>query len=102
MIVKDLVVQNNAGFHVRSASLLCKTAGKFNANLSLSKGGGYDADCKSCLDLLTLMAPKGTVLTLKAEGDDAEQAVQEIESIFNQKFFEDEFERGQTKDGADK
>jgi len=101
MIVKELVVQNNAGFHVRNASLLCKTAGKYNANLALSKGGGYDADCKSCLDLLTLMAPKDAVLTLKAEGEDAEQAVLEIEALFNQKFFEDEFEQ-KTENGVDK
>jgi len=91
MIVKELVVRNDAGFHVRNASLLCKTAMKYHANLGMSKGGGYVADCKSCLDLLTLMAPKGTVLTLNAEGEDAEQAVSEIESLFNQKFFEDEF-----------
>ena len=91
MIVKELVVGNNAGFHVRNASLLCKTAMKYNASLALSKGGGYEADCKSCLDLLTLMAPKDTVLTLRAEGEDAEQAALEIESLFKQKFFEDEF-----------
>jgi len=91
MVVKELTVQNNAGFHVRNASLLCKTAMKYNANLGMSKGGGFVADCKSCLDLLTLMAPKGTVLTLKADGEDAESAVAEIESLFNQKFFEDEF-----------
>ena len=37
------------------------------------------------------MAPKDTVLTLRAEGEDAEQAALEIESLFKQKFFEDEF-----------
>lgn len=92
MITLDLKVINNAGFHVRDASLVCKTAMKYQATLTLSKdGGGYEADCKSCLDLLTLMAPQGTVLTLRADGVDAEEAAAEIKGLFEHKFYEDEF-----------
>ena len=53
--------------------------------------GGYSADCKSCLDLLTLMAPQGTVLTITADGEDSKAAVDAIETLFNHKFYEDEF-----------
>ncbi len=90
MITKELTVLNAAGFHVRDASLVCKTAMKFAAKSVLSKGG-YEADCKSCLDLLSLMAPQGSVLTLQVDGEDAQEACDSIESLFKHKFYEDEF-----------
>ncbi len=90
MITKELTISNTAGFHVRDASLVCKTAMKYASKLTLAKEG-YRADCKSCLDLLTLMAPQGTVLTLSAEGDDEIQAVEAIQELFDHKFYEDEF-----------
>jgi phosphocarrier protein len=90
VIAKELTVSNAAGFHVRDASLVCKAAMKYSSKLTLAKNG-YKADCKSCLDLLTLMAPQGTVLTLNAEGDDEEQAAEAIKELFDRKFYEDEF-----------
>lgn len=90
ILTKELTVENKAGFHVRVASMICKTAMKYGAKISLSKGA-YAADCKSCLDLLTLMAPCGERLTLNVEGDDAEDASRAIELLFERKFYEDEF-----------
>ena len=37
------------------------------------------------------MAPQGTVLTITAEGEDSKAAVDAIETLFNHKFYEDEF-----------
>lgn len=90
-IQKELTVQNEAGFHVRVATLICKTSMKFESKITLSKNGGYQADCKSCIDLLTLMAPRGEKLTLKVEGADSTSAVSAIETLFERKFYEDEF-----------
>ncbi len=87
---KELTVENKAGFHVRVASLICKTAMKYEAKISLVKGA-YSADCKSCLDLLTLMAPCGERLTLRVDGPDAEEALGAIQLLFERKFYEDEF-----------
>ena len=87
---KELIVENKAGFHVRVASMICKTALKYAANVSLAKGA-YAADCKSCLDLLTLMAPCGERLTLTVDGEDAEDALRAIGLLFERKFYEDEF-----------
>ncbi len=92
MLTKDLVVENTSGFHVRVASLVCKEAMKYSAAVRLAKHG-YEADCKSCLDLLSLMAPQGQVLTLSADGEDEQQAFDAIVSLFEHKFYEDEFER---------
>ena len=87
---KELIVKNKAGFHLRVASMICKTALKYEANVTLAKGS-YVADCKSCLDLLTLMAPCGERLTLTVDGQNSEDALSAIELLFERKFYEDEF-----------
>lgn len=70
--------------------MICKTARQYESEISLAKGS-YVADCKSCLDLLTLMAPCGERLTLTADGEDSEDALRAIELLFERKFYEDEF-----------
>jgi phosphotransferase system HPr (HPr) family protein len=87
---KELIVKNKAGFHLRVASMICKTAMKYEAKIALSRGA-YVADCRSILDLLSLGAPCGERLTLTVDGEDAEDALREIELLFERKFYEDEF-----------
>ena len=69
---------------------MTKAAQKYSSAVTLAKSG-RSADCKSCLDLLTLMSPKGSTLTLSAEGADAQAAVDEISGLFDVKFYEEEF-----------
>ena len=54
----------------------------------MSKGGSR-VDGKSILGLLTLAAREGTVLRLAAEGDDADQALSELESLVRSRFGEE-------------
>lgn len=89
-IIKTLRVENKAGFHLRVASMISKTASGAKSEVTLANGS-YRADCKSCLDLLALMAPRGTALTLEAAGEDAETVAEAIESMFRTKFGEDEY-----------
>lgn len=90
MIEEHLTVANEAGFHVRPATLICKAAMRYQSNITLRKGS-EEADCKSCLDLLALMAPLGTELVLRADGEDEKQAFDAIRELFDKKFYEDEF-----------
>ena len=75
---------------MRVASMICKTAMKYEAKIALSRGA-YVADCRSILDLLSLGAPCGERLTLTVDGEDAEDAQRAIELLFERKFYEDEF-----------
>ncbi len=78
------------GLHVRAATLLCKAAMKYQSTVTIAKGSAV-ADCKSCLDLLSLMSPQGTKLSLTVDGVDESEATKEIVHLFNMKFYEDEF-----------
>ena len=56
-------------------------------------------DGKSILSVLTLAAEQGTELTLKATGDDAEQALSVLTALFENGFGEDEEESETSADG---
>ena len=85
------------GLHVRAATLLCKTAMKFKSSVQIAKGTAV-ADCKSCLDLLSLMSPQGTTFQLIVDGEDEAEATKAVVDLFNVKFYEDEFAPEESKE----
>lgn len=89
-ISRKLTVANEAGFHLRVASMISQAAMKYDDEIFLANGR-YKADCKSCLDLLSVMAPRGTILQLEVEGTHAEEIVKLFTEMFRTKFGEDEF-----------
>jgi phosphocarrier protein len=68
--------------------MLVKTAGKFSSAITVTYGKDR-ASARSVIGLMTLGAGLGTKLTIKAEGADADQALQAVEALFNDKFGEE-------------
>ncbi|MGD9125790.1 MAG: HPr family phosphocarrier protein [Planctomycetia bacterium] len=88
--IREVIVANREGFHLRAAMVLMHAARKFKADITILKGG-MTVDAKSTpLQLLALGAFHGDVLTLEAVGDDAEQAVEELQLLFERHFEEGE------------
>lgn len=85
----EVKILNRLGLHARPAALVAQCAGKYEAAVSLIPAGGGAADAKSILSLLMLGAPCGSVLTLQAEGCDAEEAATAIAGLFAAKFDEE-------------
>jgi len=71
----DLVVGNRRGVHSRVATRLAGIAAEFGVVLSISRAD-ETVDCSSILDVLALALVEGTNLTLRADGDRAEGALQ--------------------------
>ncbi|MCO8123603.1 HPr family phosphocarrier protein [Stieleria sp. TO1_6] len=88
---RTVVVSNPQGLHARPADLLVRMATQFESNILIGRGG-ETVDCKSILSLLTLGAALGTELSVTAEGDDAENAIDSIEQFFLRGFDEPGFE----------
>jgi len=67
------------------------TANQFAADIMVRKGGDEpeNADGKSVMQMIILAATQGTPLTLEATGDDAEQAIETLASLFTDRFGED-------------
>lgn len=71
---------NPQGFHARPAHLFVKLAATFQCHVEIVKGNEI-INGKSILDLLTLGAGNGTTLTLRANGPDAQAAVEALAQL---------------------
>lgn len=87
-ISKTVVIGNKLGLHARPAAQLVKVASKFSSEIVFVRGG-EKVNAKSIMGVLMLAAPQGTSLRVIANGEDAAQAVREIESLVESKFGED-------------
>ena len=70
----DFVIRNELGLHARPAGRFAALAARFECRISVGRGEEW-VDGRSILSLLSLAAGPGTVLRIRAEGDDAPQAV---------------------------
>jgi phosphocarrier protein HPr len=84
---KTLQIQNELGLHARAGTKFVQCASKFPCEITVTKGNN-EVNGKSILSLLTLMAPKGTSITIKAKGDRAADAVAAISALIDDKFGE--------------
>jgi len=85
MIKKKVVVKNPSGIHARPASMLVKTAARFQSDFYIHSHG-YRINAKSILGVLTLAAEQGAELIVELEGADEQQAMDEIEQLFEEGF----------------
>ncbi|GBU20698.1 phosphocarrier protein HPr [Fibrobacteres bacterium R8-0-B4] len=88
MIEKDVTVVNKLGIHARPAGSIVRAATAFKSKVELVKDGNA-ADAKSIMNVMMLAASKGTVISVRADGEDEEQAVQTVIGLFENKFNEE-------------
>lgn len=88
MEVQSFTIKNKLGLHARAAALLVKTANRFVSDVILERDG-VEVNGKSIMGILMLAAAKGSRITLKAEGKDANQAVQILGKLIENKFGEE-------------
>lgn len=91
VVTRDVTVTNERGLHARPAMQFVDVANGFNAQVLVTKDGDepLEVDGKSVMQMITLEATQGTVLHLKADGDDADQAVGKLAELFETKFGEE-------------
>ena len=74
--------------HARAAAEFTRTASKFKATVFVARDG-LSVNGKSIMGVLMLAAAKGTMITVKAEGEDAKQALDALERLVGDKFGEE-------------
>jgi phosphotransferase system HPr (HPr) family protein len=84
-----LTVHHKLGLHARPAALFVQTAKKFNGDIKVIYGE-REANAKSILKVLTLGVNQGAVITVRAEGEDAEQSLAALEALVEDNFGETE------------
>ncbi|MEI2414816.1 HPr family phosphocarrier protein [Orrella sp. JC864] len=85
----DITIINKLGLHARAAAKLTQLAGKFNSEIHISRGAKR-VNAKSIMGVMMLAAGMGSTVTVDAAGPDAEQALAEIQALFNDRFGEGE------------
>lgn len=84
---REFVVPNKLGIHARPSALFVKTANRFKCDVFVEKDD-EKVNGKSIMGLMMLAAGPGSKLTVYCEGDDCEQALNEIEALIQRKFDE--------------
>ena len=82
-----VTILNRLGLHARPASRFAQLASEFDAEVWLEKDG-VAVNGKSILEVLILACPQGSVLTIKADGPDADIAVSALKTLVVLRFGE--------------
>ncbi|HEX7085352.1 MAG TPA: HPr family phosphocarrier protein [Vicinamibacterales bacterium] len=80
VVRREIEVLNALGLHARAAARFVNVAGRFTAQVRLSRED-RTVDGKSLMGILLLAAARGTRLTIEAEGPDAEAAADALAAL---------------------
>ena len=84
---REVVICNRLGMHARAAVKFVQLASSFRADVLVEKDG-QQANGKSIMGLLTLVAAMNSTMTIICEGDDAETAVRALATLVDEGFGE--------------
>lgn len=88
MATRTLNLTNKRGLHARAATRLVQCSQRFAAQITVHHGQ-RQGDADNIMSLLMLAAPYGTELVIEAHGDDEAAALDAIEELLAQRFYED-------------
>ena len=83
------LITNPTGLHARPAAQFVQAASRFRADVWVEKGS-TQVDGKSILGLVMLGANRGSKLRIRVEGQDAYEAMREIERLIQSWLDEDQ------------
>ncbi|MFV0338310.1 MAG: HPr family phosphocarrier protein [Chthoniobacterales bacterium] len=86
-MTRDLIIKNRNGLHARPAAMFVKIASRYNCEVWVEKDGER-VNGKSIMGLLMLAAGQGSTLALTTEGDDEQEASDELHSLVESSFGE--------------
>jgi len=89
-LVSETIVEirNADGLHMRPAMLFVDMASQFDAEITVSNEQ-IPADGKSIMQMSMLAATCGTRLSIRAEGSDAEKAIEALRELVEVRMFDE-------------
>ena len=85
---RTVEIVNERGLHARASAKFVKLAATFDAEVTVSKDGAT-VDARSIMGLMMLAAGPGCCIYIKAEGPDAQTAVDALAELVANRFEED-------------
>ncbi|HSQ32603.1 MAG TPA: HPr family phosphocarrier protein [Gemmatimonadaceae bacterium] len=84
---RTVQIVNRNGLHARPAAEIVKLAARFKADITIVKDD-LDVNGKSIMGVMMLAAEHGSTITFRAEGPDADQALDALAALVGNKFGE--------------
>lgn len=84
---RTVQIVNKNGLHARPAAEIVKLAAKFQSEITVAKDD-LDVNGKSIMGVMMLAAEHGSSITFRAEGPDADQALDALATLVRNKFGE--------------
>lgn len=88
LVERTVEIVNPHGIHARPASEFVKVAAHFDAEVTVGKDGMW-VNGKSIMGVMTLAAECGSSVTIRAEGQDAEEAVRALVTVLEKVWTDD-------------
>ena len=82
MITKTITVEIPAGLEVRPVAVLVQVANQYNSSIYV-ESGNKKVNAKSIMGMMTLGLDAGEEITLSANGDDENAAMESIEQYLS-------------------
>ncbi|ANU28520.1 phosphocarrier protein HPr [Planococcus versutus] len=80
MIEKQFTITDEAGMHARPASALVGAVSKFKSEVTIEHKG-KKVNLKSILGVMSLGIPSGSVVTIAADGEDENEALDQAADV---------------------
>ncbi len=74
MVERKAVINNKTGLHARPAALFVQKANRYKSEILIIKDS-KEVNAKSIMGIMSLAAGYGSEIIIKAEGEDAQEAV---------------------------
>ena len=84
----ELEIKNAEGLHMRPAMKFVEIANRFDSEINVSNGE-TDVDGKSIMNISMLAATCGTKLKIRAKGPDAQEAINALRELVEEKHFDE-------------
>ncbi len=84
----EIVICNQKGLHARAAAAFVKCIADIDAEVTVEKDG-IEVDGSSILSLMMLAASKGCSVKIRANGNEAQKAIDDLKLLINNRFGEE-------------
>ncbi|MBU3625488.1 HPr family phosphocarrier protein [Polynucleobacter sp. JS-Safj-400b-B2] len=85
----EIEIINKLGLHARASAKLSQLAAQFPCEIFLSRNG-RQINAKSIMGVMMLAAGMGSTVTLETVGEKADEAMQALTTLINDRFGESE------------
>ena len=87
MAERSVQIVNKHGLHARPAAEMVKAAARYKSDITISRDD-LEVNGKSIMGVMMLAAEYGASITLRADGPDAEEAIEALAVLVSSRFGE--------------